>query len=101
MAVEMVGAVVALRSGEAVPEYSAEAVLVRSACRTLLNTPRGLIDAMTVSLPAGDAKRLADLQALCRRLAIEHRLRVDIAVKEAHLKVRITRPALELVGEHR
>ena len=76
MSVEIVGAMVALRSGESVPEYSAEAVLVRSACRTLLNAPRGLIDAMTVSLPIGDARRLSDLQALCKKIATQHVLRV-------------------------
>ncbi len=98
MAVEIVGAMVALRSGEAVPKYSAEAVLVRSACRTLLNAPRGLIDAMTVSMPLDESSRLAELQALTRKIATQHCLRVDMVVKEAHLKVRITRPDLKVVG---
>jgi hypothetical protein len=93
MSVEIVGAIVALRDGNEIREYSSETFLVNSACRTLLNAPRQTIDAITVSLPAGNARRLADLQALCRRLARQHSLRVQMASKDAQLKVRITRAA--------
>jgi hypothetical protein len=93
MSVEIVGAMVALRESGSTPDHSAEALLVNSACRTLLNAPRRMIDAVTVSLPAGSEGRLSDLQAMCRRLATQHSLRVQMAVRETHLKVRITRPA--------
>jgi hypothetical protein len=93
MNVEIVGAMVSLRTGGSIPDHSAEALLVNSACRTLLNAPRRMIDAVTVSLPGGNAVRLSELQVMCRRLATQHSLRLQMTVKETHLKVRITRPA--------
>jgi hypothetical protein len=101
LAAELVDAMVALRGGESPREYPGEAVLVHSACQTLLDAPGGLIDSITLSLPAGDDARLAGLQALCRSVVTEYRLRAEQVVKEARLIVRITRPAIKIVGGER
>jgi hypothetical protein len=91
--VEIVGVMVALRTGGSFPDHSAEALLVNSARPDAAQRAAADDRCGDGGAARRNAVRLSELQVVCRRLATQDRQRVQMTVKETHLKVRITRPA--------
>jgi len=97
-AVEIIGVIATSGIRLPEPDFDRETLLLRAACATLKFTPADVIDAMTVSLPAGDARRLAGLRNLGRDVADEYGLDVELDLINTNLRVRITRPDAQVRG---
>jgi hypothetical protein len=91
-ATETFGVIAASGKHLSEPHFDRETLLLRTACATLRFTPADVIDAMTVSLPAGNWHQLADLHHLCLKLIHEYKLNAKFCLDRANLRVRITRP---------